>query len=174
MKKTLLALLISIISLPLFAQMRIKREKASIDTAQQVMTSGSANTSETTSRRSVEVAQQFIRDLDNPDLALDIVLSKHVVVQDADDEMYDYLLASLAEIRLNLQSKRLAEIRFVPYADMSRKDVSDIDPEGKNTSNMIFLYYGKRQLTALYTEQNKIASFTLVSKGNNRAHFVTY
>ncbi|MCL7988907.1 hypothetical protein M8998_13230 [Sphingobacterium sp. lm-10] len=174
MKNTLLALLLLSISFSSCAQMRIKREKAAQDTAQQISTSGTSNAPAESSRRSIGVAQQFIRDLDNTNLALDIVLSKHVLVQDADDEMYDYLMASLAEIRLNLQSKRLNEIRFVPYADMSRKDVADIDPEGMNTADMIFLYYGKRQLTALYVEKNKIASFTLVSKGNNRAHFVTY
>ncbi|WP_133228556.1 hypothetical protein [Sphingobacterium corticibacter] len=172
MKKTLLALLISIVSLPLFAQMRINRDKTPQTKAMQINTDTVA--APTTRSNSLRTAQQFIADLANPDLALDIVLSKHVLVQDADDEMYDYLLASLAEIRLNLMSKRIEDIRYVTYQEMPRKEVADIDTEGKNTADMVFLYSGKRQMTALLTQNNKIASFTLVSKGGNRAHFVTY
>ncbi len=172
MKKTLLALLLLIISLPIFAQMRIKRDKTPQTQAMQINTDTVA--APTTRSNSLRTAQQFIADLANPDLALDIVLSKHVLVQDADDEMYDYLLASLAEIRLNLMSKRVEDIRYVTYNEMPRKEVADIDIEGKNTADMVFLYSGKRQMTALLTQNNKIASFTLVSKGGNRAHFVTY
>ncbi len=175
MKNTLLAICLSILSLPLFAQMRIKREKKPQDKAMQISTVTDTITSVAATRsNSIQTAQQFIADLANPKLALDIVLSKHVLVQDADDEMYDYLLASLAEIRLNLLSKRVEDIRYVSYNEMPRKEVADIDTEGKDTSDMVFLYSGKRQMTALLTQNTKIASFTLVSKGGNRAHFVTY
>ncbi len=174
MKKLILAVLISITSIPVFAQMRIKREKNAQDTAQQISTEHQIDSVRVNRMHSMDVAKSFIRDLANTDIALDIILSKYVITNDADDEMYDYLLASLAEIRLNMMSKRIQDIQFIPFQEMSRRDVSDIDTEGLNTADMVFLRHGKRQLTALYMENGKVASFTLVSKGGNKAHFVTY
>lgn len=123
---------------------------------------------------SLDIAKNFIYDLAAMNIAVDVILSQHVLVKEADDEMYDFLLASLDEIRLNLMSKNVGDIQFIKYTDMPRREVSDIDTEGKDVANMYFLRYRKRQMTSLYIEQGKIASFTLVSKGNNKAHFVTY
>lgn len=125
-------------------------------------------------RASIDIAKNFIYDLADLDIATDIVLSQHVLIKEADDEMYDYLLASLDEIRLNLMSKNVGDIQFIRYTDMPKREIRDIDTEEKDVENMFFLHYRKRQMSALYIENGRIASFTLVSKGNNKAHFVTY
>lgn len=125
-------------------------------------------------RASIDIAKNFIYDLADLNIATDIVLSQHVLIREADDDMLDYLMASLEEIRLNLMSKNVDDIQFVRYTDMPRREISDIDTEGKDVTNMYFLRYRKRQMTALYVEDGKIASFSLVSKGNSKAHFVTY
>lgn len=122
----------------------------------------------------MKVVNDFIYDLADPNIALDVILSKHVLITKSDDELLDYLIASLQEIRLNLMSKNLNDIQFLNYRDLPRKETADIDPEGKNTAYMFFLRHRTRQVVALYVDQGKIASFTLVSKGRNKAHFVTY
>lgn len=121
-----------------------------------------------------QIIWSFISDLANYDIALDVILSQHVVVNEPSDELYDYLEASLEGVRINLMSKKLKEIKCIPYAQMPRRDVSDIDPEGLNTDQMYFLHFRNRQMLALYVDQGKIGSFTLVSKGYNKAHFVLY
>lgn len=123
---------------------------------------------------SLTVAKHFIQDLADLDLALDIVLSEQVIVKNPDQELYDYLEASLQEIRLNLSTKKIEELQFKKYHELPQKEVRDIDPEGLNVEQMVFVYSKNRLLTALYVEGNKIRSFTLVSKGNEMAHFVTY
>ena len=123
---------------------------------------------------SLDIAKNFIYDLADLNIATDIVLSQHVLIREPNDDMLDYLLASLEEIRLNLMSKNVDDIQFVRYTDMPRREISDIDTEDKDVTNMYFLRYRKRQMTALYIEDGKIASFSLVSKGNGKAHFVTY
>ncbi len=119
--------------------------------------------------------QAFINDIADPEIRADVILAKHVKIDQTNtDEGYDYLEASINEIRLNLQTKEVDAIDYVPFNELSRRETNDIDPEGKSTNNMYFLFYKKRQMLAVYLENNKIASFTLVSKGNNVAHFVTY
>ena len=121
-----------------------------------------------------QIIWSFISDLANYDIALDVILSQHLVVNEPSDELYDYLEASLEEVRINLMTKKLKEIKYIPYAQMSRRDVRDIDPEGLNTIQMYFLNYRNRQMLAVYVAEGKIGSFTLVSKGHNQAHFVLY
>ncbi|TDS15891.1 hypothetical protein B0I21_102208 [Sphingobacterium paludis] len=121
------------------------------------------------------VIDSFLTDLDDPSFRADVILSKHILIEQTDtDEGYDYLEASINEIRLNLQSKQLDQIEAIPFHKLPKKETRDIDPEGKSTSDMYFLFYKGRQMLALYLKNDKIASFTLVSKGNNLAHFVTY
>lgn len=132
-------------------------------------TEGSPRTNE-----SVAIAKNFISDMADLDVALDVILSEKVIVNKPNNELYDYLEASLQEIRINLLSKDIEEIQYKRFNELPRKEVRDIDPEGKLVENMIFLYYKNRLLTSLYVEDGKIASFTLVSKGNELAHFVTY
>lgn len=122
----------------------------------------------------IEIVKNFIYDLADPDIAEDVVLSQHVLTTNMDAELLDYLIASLQEIRINLLSKNLEDIHFLNYRDLPSKETADIDPEGKDVGNMFFLKHKSRQVVALYVDQGKIASFTLVSKGRNKAHFVTY
>lgn len=122
----------------------------------------------------IEIIKSFINDLSEENRAVDVVLSQHLVVESPSDEIYDYLEVSLEEIRINLFSKKLNEIQYIPYDKMPRKEINDIDPEGLDTTKMYFLKYKNRQMLAVYLENGKIGSFTLVSKGNGKAHFVLY
>lgn len=126
------------------------------------------------SKNDVQIIQSFIHDLADHDVALDVILSQYLIVDQPSEELYDYLEASLEEVRINLMTKNTDEIRYVPYAQMSRRDVRDIDPEGLNPDQMYFLHYRNRQMLAVYVAEGKIGSFTLVSKGQNKAHFVLY
>jgi len=101
-------------------------------------------------------------------------LSKYVIIENPNDELYDYLEVSLDELRINLLSKKIEDIQYIPFAQMPRKDIRDIDLEELDSNRVYFLHYRNRQVVALYLAQDKIASFTLVSKGNNKAHFVLY
>ncbi|MGX1751698.1 hypothetical protein [Sphingobacterium sp. NPDC055346] len=121
-----------------------------------------------------DVATDFIYDLNDNEIALDVILSKWVIVNEPSDELYDYLEVSLEEIRLNLNSKNIEQIEIKNYAELPRKEVRDIDPEDLDVDNMFFVYYKNRLVTSVYVEGDKIGSFTLVSKGNEMAHFVTY
>lgn len=122
----------------------------------------------------IKILKEFIYDLANNEIRADVILSKYVIVDNANDELYDYLEVSLDEIRINLMSKNIEDIQYIPYAQMSRKDIRDIDLEELDSGRVYFLHYRNRQVAAIYLEQDKIASFTLVSKGNNKAHFVLY
>lgn len=123
----------------------------------------------------ITLMQAFIQDISNEELRADVILSKHVLLaKELDNDSYDYLEASIDEIRLNLADKDLKTLEFIPFNKLPRKETRDIDPEGKPIDKMYFIRYKGRQLFALYLAQDKIASFTLVSKGNNLAHFVTY
>lgn len=124
--------------------------------------------------KNIGTIQSFINDLANENKAVDIILSKYLIVENPSNEIYDYLEVSLEEVRINLLSKNIAEINYIPYSQMPAKEIRDIDPEDLNTDQMYFLHYKKRQVLAVYMENGKIASFTLVSKGNNKAHFVLY
>ncbi|MDR2284109.1 MAG: hypothetical protein LBE37_12915 [Sphingobacterium sp.] len=124
--------------------------------------------------KDITLIQSFILDLANENKAVDIILSQYLIVENPSDEIYDYLEVSLEEVRINLIAKNLEEIDYIPYSKMPKKEIRDIDPEGLDTSNMYFLHYRKRQMLAVYLENGKIGSFTLVSKGNNLAHFVLY
>lgn|SRR5690606_260756 len=129
---------------------------------------------EIASEKGLHYVKSFIKDLADEDLALDIILSQHVIVQNPSAELYDYLEASLEEIRINLMAKNIDQITYKAYHELPRKEVSDIDPEELNTNNMYFLYYKDRLVTSIYVMDKKIGSFTLVSKGENLAHFVIY
>lgn len=121
-----------------------------------------------------DIATDFIYDLNDNEIALDVILSKWVIVNEPSDELYDYLEVSLEEIRLNLNSKNIDQIEIRNYSELPRKEVRDIDPEDLDVDNMYFVYYKNRLVTSIYVEGDKIGSFTLVSKGNEMAHFVTY
>lgn len=121
-----------------------------------------------------DMVEDFIHDLADPSIPADVVLSQYVLVTESNDEMLDYLIASLEEVRINLVSKNLPDINLINYHELPRKETADIDPEGKNVDNMFFLKHRNRHVVAVYVDQGKIASFTLVSKGRNMAHFVTY
>ncbi|GAA4516564.1 MULTISPECIES: hypothetical protein [Sphingobacterium] len=122
----------------------------------------------------LQLIKQFIAELANENKRADVVLSQYVQVNNPGEELYDYLEASLEEIRINLMTKNIEDIQYIPYAQMPRKEIKDIDLEGLNSDNIYFLKYRGRHLLALYVEKDKIASFTLVSKGYNKAHFVLY
>lgn len=133
-----------------------------------------AQTSETTAQDDIALIKDFIFDIADETQRPDLILSRHVLLEQTEtDEEYDYLEASIEEIRINLQPKNLNEIEDLPFQALSKRETRDIDPEGKPTDKMYFLRYRNRQMLAIYIAQNKIASFTLVSKGN-KAHFVTY
>ncbi|MCT1529527.1 hypothetical protein M3B46_00875 [Sphingobacterium daejeonense] len=129
---------------------------------------------QSSSANGMDVAWDFIADLNNTEIPLDVILSQWVIVTEPSDELYDYLEVSLEEIRLNLTYKNFDQIEIKSYNELSRKEVRDIDPEGLNVNNMYFIYYQGRLVTSIYVEGDKIGSFTLVSKGDDMAHFVTY
>ena len=122
----------------------------------------------------LHILKNFINDLANDEIRADVILSKYVIIENANDELYDYLEVSLDELRINLLSKKIEDIQYIPFAQMPRKDTRDIDLEELDSNRVYFLHYRNRQVVALYLAQDKIASFTLVSKGNNKAHFVLY
>ena len=125
-------------------------------------------------KNDIEILKSFIQDLANEDIRSDVILSQYVIVENPNDELYDYLEVSLDEIRINLMSKNIEDIRYTSFHQMRRKEVHDIDLEDLDSNRVYFLHYKNRQLLAVYLEQDKIASFTLVSKGNRKAHFVLY
>lgn len=123
----------------------------------------------------ISIIKDFITSVADEELRADVILSQHLLIKDElSNDTYDYLEASVQEIRLNLQNRKLEDIQYLPFNKLPRKETKDIDPEGKPTDKMYFLRYKDRPLLAVYIEADKIASFTLVSKGNNMAHFVTY
>ena len=125
-------------------------------------------------RKDLEIIKSFIADLSNEKLRTDVILSQHIIVENPDNELYDYLEVCLDEIRINLLSKKIADIQYTPYRQMPHREIMDIDTENLDTTRIYFLHYKRRQFLAVYLENEKIASFTLVSKGNNKAHFVLY
>lgn len=134
-----------------------------------------AQTSTDKQERDIRIIKDFLLDVADENIRPDLILSKHVrITETSSNEEYDYLEASIDEIRLNLQTKNIQEIAYIPFQSLPKKEVRDIDPEGKPIENMYFLRYKNRQMLAIYIEEDKIASFTLVSKGDKVAHFVTY
>ena len=127
-----------------------------------------------TSKMDLQLIKCFVKDLANEEMRSDVIMSKYIIIENPNDELYDYLEVSLDEIRINLLSKNINDIQYIPYAQMPRKDIRDIDLEALNSNRVYFLQYKNRQVLAVYLEEDKIASFTLVSKGNNKAHFVLY
>ena len=119
--------------------------------------------------------RKFVHDLSVDSIATDVLLSQYVTVnKEVDDDYLDYLVVSLDEVRLNIQNKNINEIEYLNWNQIPKKETRDIDHEGSDVNRMYFLKYKGRQVVALYLENGKIASFTLVSKGNRTAHFVTY
>lgn len=120
------------------------------------------------------VLKTFIAELSNDAIAVDVILSQHMIIENPTDEIYDYLEVSLEEIRINLMTKTIEDIQYIPYEKMPKKEIKDIDLEDLDPKHVYFLIYKNRQMLALYLEEGKIASFTLVAKGNGKAHFVLY
>ena len=120
------------------------------------------------------VLQAFISQLADQDIAVDIIMSQYMNIEHPSADIYDYLEVSLEEIRINLMTKNIADILYIPYNKMPKKDIKDIYVEGLNSNDIYFLYYKNRQMLALYLEDNKVASFTLVANGKGKAHFVLY
>ena len=120
------------------------------------------------------VLQAFISQLADQDIAVDIIMSQYMNIEQPTADIYDYLEVSLEEIRINLMTKNIADILYIPYNKKKKKDIKDIDIEGLNSNDIYFLYYKNRQMLALYLEDNKVASFTLVANGKGKAHFVLY
>lgn len=133
-----------------------------------------AQNNSSTSKDDLQIIRNFVNDMVNEDIKTDVILSQYIIVENPNDELYDYLQVSLDEVRINLWSKKINDIRYTAYANMPRKDVRDIDIENIDPNRVYFLHYRNRQVLAVYLEHDKIASFTLVSKGDNKAHFVLY
>jgi len=122
-----------------------------------------------------EYLRDFVAQLNNPGIASDIILSQFVRIQtQQSDEYLDYLEASIAEVRFNVQLKDIANFRYLNYAELPRKEVRDIDLEGKDPKQVFFIKHRDRLVFAVYLAENKVSSFTLVAKGSGKAHFVTY
>ena len=122
-----------------------------------------------------QLMYEFIKDIHDPEIALDVILSSHVhITQVEDQELLEYLLASLEEMRLNLTNRDLEQISFVPFNELPRKKKSEIDPEDLDPTKLYVMYHKDREMYGLYVDEQAIQSFTLVSKGNHQAHFVTY
>ncbi len=123
----------------------------------------------------VAVLKRFVQRLHDPDLATDIILSQDLITsKKLDEDLQEYLLASIDEIRINVQSKDINQLEYLSFAQAGRKETSDIDLEGIDPQQVYFVKYLTRFGFAAVIRDKKIASFTLVSKGNNKAHFVFY
>lgn len=134
-----------------------------------------AQTTSTTQEQDLAIIQRFIETIAQDELRSDVILSQQVLMEkEVDNDAYDYLEASIDEIRLNVQLKDLTQIEYIPFNKLPHKETVDIDTEGKPTDKMYFLKYKGRLLLSVYIDKDKIASFTLVSKGDSKAHFVTY
>src|SRR5699024_6878284 len=118
---------------------------------------------------------EFIEDLSDDSIALDIILSQKVKLSAGiDREKIDYLIASLQEIRFNLQLKDPEKIIITPFTKLSRQEKRNIDLEKHAPEDVYFIQHNKKNVFALLLGDNKVSSFTLVSKGKNKSHFVTY
>lgn len=127
------------------------------------------------SNSNLTIVKKFVTALNDKEIATDVILSQYIIInKKLTDEYYEYLEASLNEVRLNIQMKDISQIQYLNYYQLPKKETRDIDLEGKNAANVYFLKIKDRLIVSLYLEADKIASFTLVSKGNNLAHFVTY
>ncbi len=123
----------------------------------------------------VVVLKRFVQRLNDPNLATDVILSQDLITsKKLDENLQEYLLASIDEIRINVQSKNINQLEYLSFAQAGRKETSDIDLEGIDPQQVYFVKYLKRFVFAAVIRDSKIASFTLVSKGNNKAHFVFY
>ncbi|NPE46575.1 hypothetical protein [Sphingobacterium prati] len=123
----------------------------------------------------VAVLKKFVQRLNDADLATDIILSQDIVTaKNLDEDQQEYLLASIDEIRINVQSKDINKLEYINFVEAGRKETYDIDLEGIDPQQVYFVRYLKRFVFAAVIRDKKIASFTLVSKGNNKAHFVFY
>ena len=120
------------------------------------------------------ILHKFVDELANVNRATDIILSQQIIVSNPSAELYDYLEVSLEEIRLNLQYKNIEDLEFVSFNKMPSKRLREIDTENLNTDNIYFIQHKGKHVIAVYLEDNKIASFTLVSKGKNKAQFIFY
>ncbi|MGE8428225.1 MAG: hypothetical protein ACN6O7_10125 [Sphingobacterium sp.] len=128
-----------------------------------------------TSNEYIVVLKRFVQRLHDPSLATDIILSQDLITsQKLNEDLQEYLLASIDEIRINVQSKNINQLEYLSFAQAGRKETSDIDLEGIDPQQVYFVKYLKRFVFAAVIRDRKIASFTLVSKGNNKAHFVFY
>ncbi|QMV69192.1 hypothetical protein HS960_16690 [Sphingobacterium paramultivorum] len=128
-----------------------------------------------TSNEYIVVLKRFVQRLHDPNLATDIMLSQDLITsKKLDEDLQEYLLASIDEIRINVQSKDINQLEYLSFAQAGRKETSDIDLEGIDPQQVYFVKYLKRFVFAAVIRERKIASFTLVSKGNNKAHFVFY
>lgn len=123
----------------------------------------------------IPVLKNFVQRLNNPDLATDVILSQDLITaKTIDNDLQEYLLASIDEVRINVQSKDIEKFEYLNFLQAGRKETNDIDLEGINPQQVYFVRYLKRFVFAAVVLDNKIASITLVSKGNNQAHFVFY
>jgi hypothetical protein len=123
----------------------------------------------------IDVLRRFVHRLNDPDLATDIILSQDILTsKNLDEDQQEYLLASIDEIRINIQSKDISQLEYINFIAAGRKETYDIDLEGIDPQQVYFVRYLKRFVFAAVIRDKKIASFTLVSKGNNKAHFVFY
>ena len=123
----------------------------------------------------IAVLKKFVYRLNDTNLATDIILSQDLLTaKNLDEDQQEYLLASIDEIRINVQSKDISKLEFINFLQAGRKETYDIDLEGIDPKQVYFVRYLNRFVFAAVIRDKKIASFTLVSKGNNKAHFVFY
>ncbi|RKE44456.1 hypothetical protein DFQ12_4926 [Sphingobacterium detergens] len=123
----------------------------------------------------VTVLKQFVHRLNDTNLATDIILSQDILTgKNLDEDQQEYLLASIDEMRINVQSKDINKLEYINFIQAGRKETFDIDLEGIDPKQVYFVRHLNRFVFATVIRDKKIASFTLVSKGNNKAHFVFY
>ncbi|MDM1294902.1 hypothetical protein HX021_11475 [Sphingobacterium sp. N143] len=123
----------------------------------------------------VNVLKNFVLRLNDTELATDVILSQDLLTaKNLDADLQEYLLASIDEIRINVQSKDIGKFEYINFMQAGRRETNDIDLEGIDPKQVYFVRYLKRFVFAAVIQDKKIASVTLVSKGNNQAHFVFY
>lgn len=82
--------------------------------------------------------KKFIAALYNPSTATDVILSQYVTInKELTDEYFEYLEASLNEVRLNIQMKDSNQIQYINYYQLPKKETRDIDLEGKCKSYLL-------------------------------------
>ncbi|MGE8379746.1 MAG: hypothetical protein ACN6PN_15380, partial [Sphingobacterium sp.] len=64
----------------------------------------------------VTVLKQFVHRLNDTNLATDVILSQDILTgKNLDEDQQEYLLASIDEMRINVQSKDISKLEYINF-----------------------------------------------------------